>query len=98
MVTYVALLGGNIALEIREDLDLFHEVKEWSVEGVNKIDYSQKVNGGEGSHKNSERGLSSRRTKKCVRKKGFHVCLVLGDDVQMHRVVDLAYQSLVGQF
>ena len=51
MVTYVALLGGNIALEIREDLDLFHEVKEWSVEGVNKIDYSQKVNGGEGSHK-----------------------------------------------
>jgi hypothetical protein len=40
------------------------------VEGVNEVGYLQKVNGGEGSHKISGGGLSLKRSKKCVHKKG----------------------------
>jgi hypothetical protein len=40
MVSFVALLGGDINLGNREDFDIFHEVKEWLVEGVNEVGYS----------------------------------------------------------
>jgi hypothetical protein len=70
MFSSLALLGGDISLWFREDLDLFHKVKEWLVEGVNEVGYLQKVNGEEGSHKISGGGLSLKRSKKCVRKKG----------------------------